>query len=106
MAVSSGQKGVFLTIFLKAKLKLSFLSLFREIFPIKSKTIFIRIPHKISALTDKQFSSYGRFKQPKRAIFGRFLGVKLKLSFLRLFEEFFPSSPRTIFLVSHAKFQP
>jgi hypothetical protein len=49
-----------------------------ELFPSSLRTIFFRIPRKISALMDKQFSSYGCYKRPKKGYFSLFFGVKIE----------------------------
>jgi hypothetical protein len=78
MAILSGPKRGISGRSLGVKLKLSFLSLFEEIFSIKFKNSFFRILRKFSALRDKRFSSYGVLSVPKRGIFGSFFGCKIE----------------------------
>jgi hypothetical protein len=69
------KKGVF-AVFWFGKTDSTFRAFLTELFPSSPKTIFFRIPHKISALTDKRFSTCGRYKQPKKGYFWPFLGCK------------------------------
>jgi hypothetical protein len=61
------------------------------------RNILLRIPCKISALTDKWFLSYGRFKRPKKGYLWQFFGVKLKINFLSIFEGIFSTKSKNFF---------
>ena len=97
-AILSGQKGVYLPFF-RSKFKLNFSEQFWwDFFTSCERTIFLRFPKKISALTDERFWSYGRFKRPKRGIFALFW-VKIQTHISeQLWWDFFTSCERTIFL--------
>jgi hypothetical protein len=69
------QKGVFLAVF-GPKTEINFLSIFQHILSIKFTNYFFRIPRKISALMDQQFSKCGHFKQLKKGYSWTFLGLK------------------------------
>jgi hypothetical protein len=70
------------------------------------RNIFSRTPCKISALTDKRFWSYGRFKRLKIGIFAVFyFKIQNQLS-KHIWLIFFISSERKVFLWPQAKFQP
>jgi hypothetical protein len=84
--------------FLGVKLKLSFLSLLEGIFLPSPRTIFSRMPRKISALTDKRFSSYGRFKRLKKGYFWLFFGCKIETQLPEPFRRsFFNKSKNYLF---------
>jgi hypothetical protein len=51
---------------------------FRTDFSKQAQELSFRMPRKISAQTDKQFSSYGSFKQPKKGYFLPFFGCKIE----------------------------
>ena len=58
--------------FLGSKYKINYLGIFDWFFILSEKNNYYKTPCKISALTDKRFWRYGRFKRLKRGIFAVF----------------------------------
>jgi hypothetical protein len=95
--LSSPKRGGFCHFFLH-KIENQLSEDFEGFFFIKLKSYFSRIPSKISALRDKQISSYAHFKRPKKVVFLFVFGRKIKTQFSKhSWKDFFSIKSKNFF---------